>query len=59
MNTQLENEPNKFDFLSFMDINRVHFFKDDKEIEELEKFYQEYFDLKKIKTHTKNKKYKI
>lgn len=51
MNAHLENEADKFDFLSFMDINRIYFFKDDKEIEELEKFYQEYFDLKNKKSY--------
>ncbi len=44
---KLEQNPRSFDFLTFIGINRVHFFKNDNEIKDLNKFYNEYFKLKK------------
>ncbi len=43
----LEKDPRSFDFLTFIGINRVHFFNNDNEIKDLNKFYEEYFKLKK------------
>lgn len=46
MNKELNNNPKSFEFLSFMDVNKVYFFEDNKELEEVEQFYEEYFKLK-------------